>query len=670
MDNQSNIFSDTYIILEKLGAGSGGVVYKAYHRRLQKEVVIKELLGRDLNMQLKRKETDILKNLKHSFLPQVLDFLEVEGNIYTVMSFVPGKSFQQLLKEGKRFTQKQLVRWGMQLCSALNYLHNQNPPIIHGDIKPANIMLTPEGDICLIDFNIACFLDENTVLGYSKGYTSPEQYMTAMGEGSGYNGSKYSRVDEKSDIYSLGATLYHLATGQKIVDYNKPVDFFLLEENTSEAFAAIIQKAMQLEARRRYKDTFDMFRAFQSIGKKDKRYKKLLAVQRIVWIMQILILAGFIVLGGYGFYKIKKENISRYNELVEEQIEYRKEKDYKSERDVHEEAVKIFPSGLESYYQNALTLYEQQEYEKCIEFIDYDILEDEEIDLLDKRTAEIYYIKAECHYELQEYQEAVDAFEQVFEYGGGKSSYYRDYAVALVYDEQEARAREILEEAIDNDLAEDSIYYVKGEIEKASEQYEAAEEAFLKCIKATEEDNLKTRSYIMLGQIYRETNHPEKELAILREARDALPAAKQMMILEQLVQINIDFAERTGDAEYQNEAIELLNEVIEQGWDTWQTYDNLVLLRQKQGDLEGAGQQLAEMQEKYGDIYQIYKRYAFLEIERQEQSINENRDYEKFAEYYRKAVELYHDQLKDNNTDMEMELLEDVYQQVLEGGWM
>lgn len=104
-----------------------------------------------------RQEVDILKNLRNSYLPQVLDFLVTEEGIYTVMSYIPGKSFKELIEEGMPFTVNQMVRWGMQLCNALNYLHSQQPPIIHGDIKPSNIMLTPEGNICLIDFNISFF---------------------------------------------------------------------------------------------------------------------------------------------------------------------------------------------------------------------------------------------------------------------------------------------------------------------------------------------------------------------------------------------------------------------------------------------------------------------------------------------------------------------------------
>ena len=91
----------------------------------------------------------------------------------------------------------------MQLCSALQYLHEQIPPIIHGDIKPANIMLTPKGDICLIDFNISFFMNSGTVLGYTDGYTSPEQYQRVRNIKEGIR-ENFVKIDERADLYSLG----------------------------------------------------------------------------------------------------------------------------------------------------------------------------------------------------------------------------------------------------------------------------------------------------------------------------------------------------------------------------------------------------------------------------------------------------------------------------------
>ena len=169
-------FGDTYEVIGEIGHGAGGIVYKAYHKRLRQEVVLKKIRQSGVSEKIGRKEADILKKLHNSYLPQVLDFLTAgDGSIYTVMSFVPGKTLKELMEQGVVFSRSQLVHCGMQLCSALHYLHSQNPPVIHGDIEPSNIMLTPEGNICLIDFNIAFYLDAETILGCTEGYTSPEK---------------------------------------------------------------------------------------------------------------------------------------------------------------------------------------------------------------------------------------------------------------------------------------------------------------------------------------------------------------------------------------------------------------------------------------------------------------------------------------------------------------
>ena len=148
-----------------------------------------------------------------------------------------------------------------------------------------------------------------------------------------------------------------------------------------------------------------------------------------------------------------------------------------------------------------------------------------------------------------------------------------------------------------------------------------------------------------------------------------LPVEKQMMILERLAQVDIDLADE-GQTELREEAIEIENSIIEQGWESYTTYNNLVILKQKQGNLEEAEQILNEMKDQYGDDYNIEKRFAYLEIDYQERKENRNRDYSKFAAYYDKAEKMYYDQLKNNQTDTEMQFLKNIYQQVRNGGWL
>ena len=663
-------FSDTYEILDKLGEGAGGIVYKAYHKRLRQEVVIKQHRRSAVSLTGSRREADILKNLHHSYLPQVLDFFEIDGDVYTVMSYVPGKSFAQLLAEGYRFTPKELIRWGMQICSALNYLHSQNPPVIHCDIKPANIMLTPRGDICLIDFNISFYLGDTAVLGYTNGYTSPEQYIMALSHESGQNEAGDVHIDERTDIYSVGATLYHLAVGQKVGDYRERINAEYLAQFTGDSFAQVIERALRIDPAQRYQSAYDMFRALENIPKKDRRYLRLLHRQTAVRVALVVFLAGFIVLGGYGISRIKSERVDAYNGLVEEQISLIEAGDYEGQEQVFEEASELLPSSLESYYQNAYSLYKQEKFEDCISFIDYDICQNEQLDLVQARMADVYYLRADSYFRLEQYEEAADAYEDVFRMGTRHTEYYRDYAITLAYAGDEEEAQKVLQEAIDYGLTEDSVYYAKGEIENALGRQDAALQEFKECISITDDMEMKTRAYLMMSDIYKEKGSDASRRDVLLEARKELPAEEQLQVLERLASADIELADTTGKKEYREEAIEVLTQIIDQGWGTFDTADTLAIQYEKQGEIEQARKTVDQMLETYGEDYRIYMRYAFLEIDTQELKENAQRDYSQFAEYYEKAEELYHEQVKDNNTDAQMQLLEDVYGQVKEGGWL
>lgn len=660
--------SGTYEILGKLGEGAGGIIYKAYHKRLRKEVVLKKMKGKSVSSAINRQEVDILKNLNHSFLPQVLDFISMDGEVYTVMSYVPGKSFQQLMDEGYQFTQNQLIHWGMQLLSALNYLHSQNPPIIHSDIKPSNIMLTPEGNVCLIDFNISFFLDGDTVLGYTTGYTSPEQYIIAMDTKSATSIPRHQKIDEKSDIYSVGATLYYLATGIRKDNYKDPIYKDLLVSKTGEAFAEVIIRAMQMNPAQRFESAFEMFKAVQGVNQKDVRYQTLLKRQKGTRIGIVLFMAFFIVLFGFGVHEMRLERVDKYNGIVEDQVEYIEEQEYEKAEEMYEEAKDLMPDALESYYQNALNLYQQREYNECISFVDYDILHNEKIDQSQHRMADVLYLKADSYFQLEEYEEAVEVYEKVMTYGTLEHIHYRDYAIALAYAGDTDKAEEVLEQAIEYGIEEDSIYYAKGEIEKALSNNKVAINDFEHCIACTSDNELKSRAYVLISKLYEQADQRNMEREVLLRAEQELPDSNQLLILERLIQADIDLANDSGNETYIYEAIEKLKKVIDLGWDTYTTYNNLSILYEQLGDLNQAEKILMGMVEKYGEDHNIYKRLAFLEIDRQELLDNYSRNYSRFAQYYEMAKSLYRPE--NNDTDMEMSLLENVYYQVKSGGWL
>ncbi len=225
------VLRSRYEIVEIIGQGGMGRVYLALDRRLEgrrcaiKEVVPPPLplgsrldraeeLDGDSPREQFRQEAQVLAQLDHPNLPKVSDYFSIEERDYLVMDFVAGQDLKAVVTDarqrGRFLPEGQVLMWAEQLCDALTYLHNQEPPVLHRDIKPANIKLTPAGQIKLVDFGLVKTMDpENletitVVRGVgSLAYTPLEQFSAEPGH-----------TDVRSDIYSLGATLYHLLTGQ------------------------------------------------------------------------------------------------------------------------------------------------------------------------------------------------------------------------------------------------------------------------------------------------------------------------------------------------------------------------------------------------------------------------------------------------------------------------
>ena len=204
---------NTYQVIEEIGSGGMGVVYLAYHLNLEKYIVMKKIKGSYTDKAFIRNEVDILKKLHHPYLPQVYDFIEYESELYTIIDYIDGCDLSRYIENGYYFEESQLIKWFNQLCEVLEYLHSQNPPIIHTDIKPANIIITPEGNVCLIDFGIS-LNETETVKGLSENYSSPEQFYNVQNILNG-NREYLVALDARTDIYSLGATFYHMMTGVK-----------------------------------------------------------------------------------------------------------------------------------------------------------------------------------------------------------------------------------------------------------------------------------------------------------------------------------------------------------------------------------------------------------------------------------------------------------------------
>jgi len=276
--------NQTYRIDAEIGSGGSGAVYMAWHTRLNKHVVIKVTENFSSEAEkIHRNEAEALKKIKSLHIPMVLDFFIENGKSFTIMEYINGVSFDKLLINGNNFQQRQVIIWYIQLASTLELIHALD--ICHRDIKPANIMHTTQGNVCLIDFNSALVHGNYTgVISRSMGYASPEQYEyfkycknmrneyrginpeyleTALvtrdcKTEQGTNRNTIScvgthQIDWKlSDIYSLGATVFHFLTGKRPPVLACDVEKIPYLNEYSEELLKIIEKSMQTKPHKRF----------------------------------------------------------------------------------------------------------------------------------------------------------------------------------------------------------------------------------------------------------------------------------------------------------------------------------------------------------------------------------------------------------------------------------
>ena len=205
-----DLIDGKYKILNEIGRGGMSTVYLAINEKANKPWAVKEVRKNgSSNSELVRQslmvEINLLKKLKHKGLPSIVDIIDQQDNYLIVMDYIEGITLENILQEEGVQPQEKVVDWAIQLCDVLRYLHTRKPAIIYRDMKPSNIMLRSDGNVVLIDFGTAREFKErhvaDTVCLGTQGFAAPEQFG-GMGQ-----------TDERTDIYSLGATMYRLVTG-------------------------------------------------------------------------------------------------------------------------------------------------------------------------------------------------------------------------------------------------------------------------------------------------------------------------------------------------------------------------------------------------------------------------------------------------------------------------
>ena len=553
-----NFSHQGYEILEEIGEGGAGKVYKAYHKNLRKIVVIKQLKA-IMDDDIQRVEVDILKNLHHSYLPQVFDFFIIDHTAYTVMDYIAGESLKSKIDRGEHFSEKQVLKYAKQICEALAYLHSRSLPVIHGDIKPDNIMITPEDNVCLIDFNISGISRDGKAytFGCTRGYAAPEQMEAynrilaemsanrAMQQSSPAQASAYQEqkkteilsrpeteykateiidreaqpvsapmespeaadssrsvndtahmipIDKRCDVYSLGATLYQLYTGHLVGDKSITVS-----SSTSEGFVYFLNKALETNPDKRFQDGQEMLKTLNNLHKYNRSYKQKVMIKALVGVFVILLI--FIAILSVRLFNEKKvtERNELYESYIEQMYEYAASGEDEDFERTYNDAVALFPDRMDAYYSKAIYLYDNMRYEDCISYIKRDVLDNPGIDT-SVGLGNIYYLLGDSLIEMGDHKAAITELKNALKYDTANPAIYVDLSIAYARKDDVESAQDALDKAEKIDDKYPGLHLARGEMFMAEKDYDSAVSSFEQGIDESSDDYMAVRGYIMLSR--------------------------------------------------------------------------------------------------------------------------------------------------------------------------
>lgn len=326
-----------YRILSEIGHGGMSVVYMAINEKANKTWAVKEVRkdGKmDFNIvrQGLMAEIETLKKLKHPNLPSIVDVIEDEDSFIIVMDYIEGRSLDKIVEENGAQPEAYVVEWAKQLCDVFGYLHSRTPAIIYRDLKPANIMLKPDGNIMVIDFgtakNYEIDLGETTGIG-TIGYAAPEQYI----------GSGLGRTDARTDIYCLGITMYHLLTN---VDPCKNLisdkSIRAVNPALSHGLDAIIQKCTEYQPDDRYQTCAELMYDLENYEILEPLYKKKQKRKLFSFVFTIIMAVVFAITGVVLNFMASQKATDIYESKL---YEASKSVDYEEKLDLYKECIAI-----------------------------------------------------------------------------------------------------------------------------------------------------------------------------------------------------------------------------------------------------------------------------------------------------------------------------------------
>jgi serine/threonine-protein kinase len=339
-------------------------------------------------------------------------------------------------------------------------------------------------------------------------------------------------------------------------------------------------------------------------------------------------------------------------------------------------ATLLFPERLVAFHGKALSLFRAGCYEECRAFIEGSLVglqpSAENPGEMGK-LGDIYAIAAGCYFEEEDYTNAVTHYQSAVEYNADNAEYFRDYAIALARTGDISGAEDMLT-AEKMNLSDASLDLLRGEIAYAKGEYGDAAVYFRETIQAARDEYMLYRAYRVCADALKRQNDFEGEIALLNEAKGLLPPRHANELTERLADAYVRDAVNNRDeakaADYYKKAAAAFQELLDNGYETFQLRQNLAIVHQHTGNLAAAEEALLALQKDYPDDYRVSMRLCYLYADIQAQTPNEQRNYARTAASFEAAWALYEEQTKDGYSDPEMLMLEEMMEQLAQGGWL
>ena len=628
------IFDDKYKIIRVLGEGGMGKAYLAHNINLGIPWAIK-MVRKDPSSPVDfLAEPNIMKKLNHPSLPRIFDIIEDANNIYIILDFIEGVSLDKELEKQAKFPEEMVIQWAKTLCDVYIYLHEHKPnPIIYRDMKPSNLMKTPDGNVKLIDFGIAreykVDAQSDTLQLGTKGYAAPEQEWG-------------SQTDERSDIYSLGVTLYHLLTG---IGPREALDFKPLRQidpQFSEGLEIIIGKCVMRDPQDRYQSARELLNDLNQIESFSQHYKQAKFKQNVRRLTFIASLGFFSFLTYAGFSQLETEKVLAYEGHVEDAVTLLEKKSFSKAETELEKAMNLLPEKVDAYRETARLLYNQGQYANTETYIKQ-LFSSTIPDI--RNDADLYYLLGSSFYEREMFEEAIQPFHKASQISPTTTQFLRDLAVTYAKNSEFEEAKKTLATIKKLNIDEEVSWYIEAEIASEQKELLKAEEGLKHILEKGKDQELLTKSYYALAKLYKkhqdelDDKEVNKRISVLEQGKKALLGTNNIPIIELLGEAYHEKAIlEKNNPELLENSISEFQQILDLGYERPYLYRNIAIINQTMERYDEAEKALLEMTERYPEEYTGYLQLALLYAEIENQKPLQERNYSKTHENYDLAL--------------------------------